>query len=246
MNLALTVTTAPPSLMYQVLQGVHESLEVFATNDSATMADWEKWRTGKAVPQDYKKETRPPTRDGNVEVIYTVAVLEVGPLSEAGSNTTVTIEYSMAWVDNRLAELTSHVTPVSSALLWVPPLAFGATARRVAHINDDGKDNSKIDMWLQRQGIMFYKLTRKLDLICPTNLEKYPFDDYQCRIELNGYGGVVFPFRQPSKSYDAQPIEVDMTAVTSQFDMTGLKLISKIAPLDQHTGNVQYVMYAKL
>ncbi|XP_066271808.1 glycine receptor subunit alpha-2-like [Branchiostoma lanceolatum] len=199
------------------------------------MADWEKWRTGKAIPQDYKKETSPPTRDGNVEVIYTVAVLEVGPLSEANSNMTVTIEYSMAWVDNRLADLTSQVTPVSSTLLWVPPVAFGTTVRRVTHINDDGKENNSINTWLQRQGIMFYKLTRKLELICPPSLEEYPFDDYKCSIELHGYGGVVFPLREPSKYYKAQPVQVDMTAVTSQFAMTGLKLSSRVAPLNQHT-----------
>ncbi|XP_078594474.1 glycine receptor subunit alpha-1-like [Branchiostoma floridae x Branchiostoma japonicum] len=200
------------------------------------MADWERWRTGEAVPEDYKRETRPQTRDGNIEVIYTVAVLGVGPLSEANSNMTVAIEYSMAWVDDRLAELTDHVTPVSSALLWVPPLAFGSTVRRAAHIDGDGKgNNNKINMWLQRQGVTFYKLTRKLELICPTDLEKYPFDDYKCSIVLNGYGGVVFPFRQPSESYEAQPIEVDMTEVTSQFEMTGLKLVSRVTPLNQHT-----------
>ncbi|XP_035658331.1 gamma-aminobutyric acid receptor subunit gamma-3-like [Branchiostoma floridae] len=237
MKMILTppVTTAPPRLMYRVLQGVRETLQLFSSNDSATMADWDMWRTGKAVPRDYEKENSPSTRDGNVEVIYTVAVLEVGPLSEANSNMTATIEYSMAWVDDRLAELTNYVTPVSSALLWVPPVAFGRNVRRVAHIKDDRKHNSTINLWLQRQGILFYKTTRKLELICPPNLDKYPFDDYKCSIKLHGYGGVVFPFRQPSKYYRAQPVYVDMTAVTSQYEMTGLKLSSRVGPFNQHT-----------
>ncbi|XP_078582511.1 uncharacterized protein LOC144865567 [Branchiostoma floridae x Branchiostoma japonicum] len=153
------VTTAPPKLINRILHGVHETLQLFSANDTATMADWEKWRTGKAVPPSYKKEDRPATSaDGNIEVIYSVAVLEVGPLSEANSNMTVTVEYTMAWADDRLADLTSQVTPVPSSLLWLPPVAFGSTVRRAAHIGDDGKDDNKINLWLQQQGIMFYKL----------------------------------------------------------------------------------------
>ncbi|XP_066274573.1 glycine receptor subunit alpha-1-like [Branchiostoma lanceolatum] len=146
----------------------------------------------------------------------------------------------MAWVDNRLADLTSQVTPVSSTLLWVPPVAFGTTVRRATHINDDREENYKINTWLQRQGIMFYKVTRDLELICPPSLEKYPFDDYKCSIELHGYGGVVFPLREPSKYYKAQPVQVDMTRVTSQFELTGLKLSSRVAPLNQHTAATEY------
>ncbi|CAH1250757.1 NPTX2 [Branchiostoma lanceolatum] len=232
-----SVTRAPPRLMYRALQDVRETLQLLSANDSSTLADWEKWRSGNAVPRGYKKDDSPHTRaDGNVEVIYSVAVLEVGPLSEANSNMTVTVEYTMAWIDNRLAELTSHVTPVPSTLLWVPPVAFGTTVRRITHINDDRKENNTINMWLGRQGIMFHKLTRKLELICPPSLGRYPFDDYECSIELHGYGGVVFPLRQPSKSYEAGPVEVDMTAVTSQFVMTGLKLSSRVTPLNQNTG----------
>ncbi|XP_066267584.1 uncharacterized protein [Branchiostoma lanceolatum] len=150
-----------------ILKSMSENLSAFtsalASEDNATQEEWNEWRTGERMPREYNKNASPQTEE-KFEVTSAVAVLHAGPLSEENANLSVTVEYTMAWVDPRLRGLTTHWTPVPASRMWAPPLSFGAAVRRAADVTKKGKrgrggSDHDISMWLHPSGILLHRLT---------------------------------------------------------------------------------------
>ncbi|CAH1247710.1 GLRA3 [Branchiostoma lanceolatum] len=208
-----------------------------ASEDNATQEEWNEWRTGERMPKDYDNNVSPQTGE-KFEVTSAVTVLHVGPLSEENANLSVTVEYTMAWADPRLRGLTTHWTPVPASRMWAPPLAFGAAVRRAAGVTKKrkrgrGGSDHDISMWLHPSGILLHKLTRTLYLTCVPSMARYPLDQQECSFKLHGYSGLYFPLLPGKNASSPGPVTTDMTAIVSQFELTGLRVHSSIQHMDK-------------
>ncbi|KAI8513664.1 hypothetical protein Bbelb_079880 [Branchiostoma belcheri] len=208
-----------------------------ASEDNATQEEWNGWKTGENMPQGYDSNVSPQTEE-KLEVTSTVKILHVGPLSEENANLSVTVEYSMAWVDARLRGLSRGWAPVPASFMWAPPLAFGTAVRRVADVSKKkksggrGRSDHDISMWLHPSGILLHRLTRTLSLSCVPSMARYPLDQQECSFKLHGYSGLYFPLHKPKNARSPGPVTTDMTAVVSQFELTGLSVYSSVQQID--------------
>ncbi|CAH1259387.1 GLRA3 [Branchiostoma lanceolatum] len=218
-----------------------ENLSAFkselVSEDHATQEEWDEWRTGARMPEGYDNNVSPQTEE-KFEVTSTVTILHVGPLSEENANLSVTVEYNMAWADPRLRGLTTHWTPVPASRMWAPPMAFGAAVRRAADVTKKGKlgrggSDNDISMWLHPSGILLHELTRTLYLTCVPSMARYPLDQQECSFKLHGYSGLYFPLLPGKNASSPGPVTTDMTAIVSQFELTGLRVHSSIQQMDK-------------
>ncbi|CAH1248494.1 GLRA3 [Branchiostoma lanceolatum] len=218
------------------------------SKDNATQKEWNEWRTGERMPQGYDNNVSPQTEE-KFEVTSAVTVLHVGPLSEENANLSVTVEYTMAWVDPRLRGLTTHWTPVPASRMWAPPLALGAAVRRTADVTKKrkrgrGGSYHDISMWLHPSGILLHKLTRSLYLTCVPSMARYPLDQQECSFKLHGYSGLYFPLLPGKNASSPGPVTTDMTAIVSQFELTGLRVHSSTQRMDK-TGPACHLLTGK-
>ncbi|XP_019641555.1 PREDICTED: uncharacterized protein LOC109483039 [Branchiostoma belcheri] len=224
-----------------VLKKIFEDPSAFksklATEDNATQEEWNGWKTGKNMPQGYDSNVSPQTEE-KFDVTSAVKILHVGPLSEENANLSVTVEYSMGWVDARLRGLSTGWEPVPASFMWAPPLAFDAAVRRAADVSKKRKSGGRggsdhdISMWLHPSGILFHRLTRTLYLSCVPSMARYPLDQQECSFKLHGYSGLYFPVHRPKNASSPGPVTTDMTAVVSQFELTGLNVYSSVQQTD--------------
>ncbi|XP_078665320.1 uncharacterized protein LOC144907819 isoform X2 [Branchiostoma floridae x Branchiostoma belcheri] len=224
-----------------VLEKIFEDPSVFksklASEDNATQEEWNGWKTGKNMPQGYDSNVSPQTEE-KFDVTSAVKILHVGPLSEENANLSVTVEYSMGWVDARLRGLSTGWEPVPASFMWAPPLAFGTAVRRAADVSKKRKSGGRggshddISMWLHPSGILFHRLTRTLYLSCVPSMARYPLDQQECSFKLHGYSGLYFPLHKPKNASSSGPVTTDMTAVVSQFELTGLNVQSSVQQTD--------------
>ncbi|XP_078660655.1 gamma-aminobutyric acid receptor subunit beta-1-like [Branchiostoma floridae x Branchiostoma belcheri] len=223
-----------------VLKKMFEDASAFksklASEDNATQEEWNGWKTGENMPQGYDSNVSPQTEE-KLEVTSTVKILHVGPLSEENANLSVTVEYSMAWVDARLRGLSRGWAPVPASFMWAPPLAFGSAVRRATEASKKksggrGGSDDDISMWLHPSGILLHRLTRTLYLSCVPSMARYPLDQQECSFKLHGYSGLYFPLHKPKNASSPGPVTTDMTAVVSQFELTGLNVYSSVQQID--------------
>ncbi|KAI8499665.1 hypothetical protein Bbelb_227160, partial [Branchiostoma belcheri] len=152
------------------------------------------------------------------ETASRVHVLRLNSISEDHANLSVTVQYELAWFDPRLVQLTRTWMPVPPDILWSPPLQYGRTVRGAATVGEEGTS-----MWLNSQGMIVYKLTRKFKLKCGLELARFPFDTQVCSTELNAYNGVRIQFF-PSSLLERTPIRTNVLGVVSQYRLTGVEL----------------------
>ncbi|XP_019642579.1 PREDICTED: glutamate-gated chloride channel alpha-like [Branchiostoma belcheri] len=135
--------------------------------------------------------------------------------------------------------------------MWAPPLAFGTAVRRAADVSKKkksggrGRSDHDISMWLHPSGILLHRLTRTLYLSCVPSMARrtlylscvpsmarYPLDQQECNFKLHGYSGLYFPLHRPKNARSPGPVTTDMTAVVSQFELTGLSVYSSVQQID--------------
>ncbi|XP_078576788.1 uncharacterized protein LOC144862282 [Branchiostoma floridae x Branchiostoma japonicum] len=108
--------------------------------------------------------------------------------------------------------------PVPPDILWSPPLQYGRTVRGAAAVDEEGTT-----MWLNSQGMIVYKITRKFKLKCGLELARFPFDTQFCSTQLHAYNGVRIRFF-PSSILERTPIRTDVLGVVSQYQLMGVEL----------------------
>ncbi|XP_078664766.1 uncharacterized protein LOC144907505 [Branchiostoma floridae x Branchiostoma belcheri] len=185
---------------------------------NASLVDVLKWRTGQPLPETYDGDERPIAEARWFETASRVHVLRLNSISEDHANLSVTVQYELAWFDPRLVQLTRTWMPVPPDILWSPPLQYGRTVRGATTVGEEGTS-----MWLNSQGMIVYKLTRKFKLKCGLELVRFPFDTQVCSTELNAYNGVRIQFF-PSSLLERTPIRTNVLGVVSQYRLTGVEL----------------------
>ncbi|CAH1257253.1 GLRA3 [Branchiostoma lanceolatum] len=202
---------------------------LFDPGESSTNMTWPVWKSnwenGKFLPFDYDSSTA-PNEEGGLDIASTVYVLNISSHSEEHAvnsvfllliNISIKIQYVLCWYDPRLFGLAPGWVPVPPSLLWSPPLAFGRTVRRAITEEDD--DNK---MWMNREGLVIFQITRLLEVTCVAKLARYPLDTQVCSVALLGYNGIRYRL-QPSTLPKRAPIKSDATGVVSQFTFIGVE-----------------------
>ncbi|XP_019639947.1 PREDICTED: uncharacterized protein LOC109481799 [Branchiostoma belcheri] len=133
-------------------------------------------------------------------------------------NMSVTIEYVFSWFNTTLSGLTDGWVPAPDSLVSPPPLAFGTTVRQAAAVDDEASSR-----WLNEEGLVVYKMTRKFKVSCSVSLKNYPFDTQTCVVQLRGYGGARLRLL-PLDDVTLAAIKTDATEVVSQFELTGVEI----------------------
>ncbi|KAI8494210.1 hypothetical protein Bbelb_279700 [Branchiostoma belcheri] len=139
-------------------------------------------------------------------------------MSVSFANMSVTIEYVFSWFNSTLSGLTDGWVPAPDSLVSPPPLAFGTTVRQAAAV--DGGASLR---WLNEEGLVVYKMTRKFKVSCSVSLKNYPFDAQTCVVQLRGYGGARLRLL-PQDDVTLAAIKTDATEVVSQFELTGVEI----------------------
>ncbi|XP_078617575.1 uncharacterized protein LOC144885528 [Branchiostoma floridae x Branchiostoma japonicum] len=96
-------------------------------SDTADWGDWLQWRSGeKLFAQNYTNATRPgDPNDRWIDVAVGVRLSNIGSLSESSMQYEMSIDLFLSWFDDRLAGLSSYMTPVPGRHLWNPIYAMG-------------------------------------------------------------------------------------------------------------------------
>ncbi|XP_078665118.1 uncharacterized protein LOC144907678 [Branchiostoma floridae x Branchiostoma belcheri] len=155
---------------------------------------------------------------GGFDIAVSAYLRHVGQLSDKHANMSVTIEYVFSWFNSTLSGLTDGWGPAPDSLVSPPPLAFGTTVRQAAAV--DGGASSR---WLNEEGLVVYKMTRKFKVSCSVSLKNYPFDAQTCVVQLRGYGGARLRLL-PLDDVTLAAIKTDATEVVSQFELTGVEI----------------------
>ncbi|XP_066279057.1 glycine receptor subunit alpha-2-like isoform X2 [Branchiostoma lanceolatum] len=191
--------------------------DLFSINEgNVSWPGYQRFKTGEFLPPDYDASQRPNNKE-ELYVASTVYITRVGFLSEEHGNISINVEYSLSWVDGRLAGLTQSWVPVPSNSIWSPPVAFGRTVRRAIATSEE--DNW---MWFDPRGLVVLKISRQLSVNCVTHLALYPLDTQVCTLALLGYNGVKLRL-QPSTDTINAPVKSDATGVVSQFTLVGVE-----------------------
>ncbi|XP_066301707.1 glycine receptor subunit alpha-4-like [Branchiostoma lanceolatum] len=64
-------------------------------------------------------------------------------------------------------------------------------------------------------------------------MARYPLDQQECSFKLHGYSGLCFPLLPGKNANSPGPVTTDMTAIVSQFELTGLRVHSSIQQMDE-------------
>ncbi|KAI8489573.1 hypothetical protein Bbelb_327400 [Branchiostoma belcheri] len=167
----------------------------------------------------YNRSTLLPEMEGGgFDIAVSAYLRHVGQLSDKHANMSVTIEYIFSWINSTLSGLTDGWVPAPDSLVSPPPLAFGTTVRQAAAV--DGEASSR---WLNEEGLVVYKMTRKFKVSCSVSLKNYPFDTQTCVVQLRGYGGARLRLL-PLDDVTLAAIKTDATEVVSQFELTGVEI----------------------
>ncbi|XP_066272385.1 glycine receptor subunit alphaZ1-like [Branchiostoma lanceolatum] len=202
--------------------------------DSASWEDFLEWKSGEALPPGYDKNESPRKDGAWMDVATGVYIKRVDWLSEESANLSMTVNYNLAWADERLTgAVPSGWMPVSSSLVWSPALMFGNKVRRTEGIIKPRVGSSgvidevdvSLKMWLHSSGFVFFEMTKVLKVRCNLDLHEYPFDDQECPVQLHAYNGVRFTLASSAQSKSA-PISSDASNVVSQFRLMGTTIES--------------------
>ncbi|XP_078615573.1 uncharacterized protein LOC144884242 [Branchiostoma floridae x Branchiostoma japonicum] len=214
------------------------SPDPLAPSDGGTMEEFTRWETGEALPESYDAQASPvdmskgeplPTSSG-------VKLESIGWLSEKTMDFNITATFTVAWTDERLADLggTGWI-PVPSHVLWLPSVQFGRTVKarwpvttssvmRSAGEEGDGPEFGTVSTWLSPEGQISHRLKKKLRVSCLMDLRNYPFDRQTCSIKLHGYGGITFQVFVAEGN--SAPLALDLTDMDSQFVVSKTELLA--------------------
>ncbi|CAH1227505.1 CUZD1 [Branchiostoma lanceolatum] len=197
--------------------GAFGAKDLFSINEgNVSWPGYQRFKTGEFLPTEYDASQGPNDKE-ELYVASTIYITRVGFLSEEHGNISINIEYSLSWLDGRLAGLTQSWVPVPSNSIWSPPVAFGRTVRRAIATSEE--DNW---MWFDPRGLVVLKISRQLSVNCVTHLALYPLDTQVCTLALLGYNGVKLRL-QPSTDTIYAPVKSDATGVVSQFTLVGVE-----------------------
>ncbi|XP_078618611.1 uncharacterized protein LOC144886085 [Branchiostoma floridae x Branchiostoma japonicum] len=205
------------------------------------MEEYRRWETGEALPESYNAKESPidmqkgkllPTSSG-------VKIDSLGWLSEESMNFNVTATFTVAWTDPRLANLGGRTwIPVPAHVLWLPAVKFGKTVRASWYVvsrssEGDGisDEDGTMTTWLSPDGQISHSIRRKLSVSCLLDLRSYPFDKQTCRLQLHGFGGIVF--RISPVPGGRKPLVLDLTEADSQFVVRETELLGTVASTRQ-------------
>uniref|UniRef100_A0A914WZM1 Peptidase S1 domain-containing protein n=1 Tax=Plectus sambesii TaxID=2011161 RepID=A0A914WZM1_9BILA len=125
--------------------------------------------------------------------------------NEVGSKTfTTTIELLLSWRDERLRHSgDAQIIHDGASLftLWIPNFYF-KNARRV-----DYGDQSLTMAAIARDGTVTYSTTLDIQLDCHTNGERFPFNEFNCAIELASYSKSIQQLNMSWFERHAAPLE---------------------------------------
>ncbi|XP_078700026.1 uncharacterized protein LOC144926865 [Branchiostoma floridae x Branchiostoma belcheri] len=228
------------------------SPDPLAPSDGGTMEEFSRWETGEALPEDYDAEASPvdmskgeplPTSSG-------VMLENIGWLSEETMDFNITATFTVAWTDDRLANLGgSGWIPVPSHVLWLPSVQFGRTVKarwpvttssEVASVGneDSGPGSGTVSTWLSPEGQLSHRLKKKLRVSCLMDLRNYPFDSQTCTIQLHGYGGIAFQVFVTEGG--KQPLVLDLTDIDSQFFVEKTELLAIVGSFRREGSGCPY------
>ncbi|XP_066275424.1 glutamate-gated chloride channel alpha-like [Branchiostoma lanceolatum] len=153
-------------------------------------------QTAESFLSGFDRSTLPEMEGGGFEIATSAYLRHIGQLSEKHANMSVTIEYAFSWFNSTLSGLTDGWVPAPDSLVSPPPIAFGPTVRRAATV--DGGASSR---WLNDEGLVVYKMTRRFKVSCSVPLQNYPFDTQTCAVQLRGLISYLLTFRCLSDTF---------------------------------------------
>ncbi|XP_078665419.1 uncharacterized protein LOC144907882 [Branchiostoma floridae x Branchiostoma belcheri] len=188
-------------------------------NGTHTWLEAKRLQTAESFLPEYDRSTfLTEAEGGGFDIAVSAYLRHVGQLSDKHANMSVTIEYVFSWFNSTLSGLTDAWVPAPDSLVSPPPLTFGTTVRQAAAV--DGGASSR---WLNEEGLVVYKMTRKFKVSCSVSLKNYPFDTQTCVVQLRGYGGARLRLL-PLDDVTLAAIKTDATEVVSQFELTGVEI----------------------
>ncbi|XP_078619728.1 glycine receptor subunit alpha-4-like [Branchiostoma floridae x Branchiostoma japonicum] len=191
--------------------------DLFSVDEgNVSWSGYQRFKTGEFLPAGYDA-SQGPNDNEELHVASSIYITGVGLLSEEHANISISVEYSLSWLDGRLAGLTQSWVPVSSSLIWSPPVAFGRTVRRAIATSEE-----EDGMWFDPRGLVVLKMSRQLSVNCISHLAMYPLDTQVCTVALLAYNGVKLRL-QPSTNTITAPVKSDATGVVSQFTLIGVE-----------------------
>ncbi|XP_032804097.1 glycine receptor subunit alpha-2-like isoform X1 [Petromyzon marinus] len=141
----------------------------------------------------YDGRLRPNMYGSPVLVNCSVLVKSFGPIEENTMDYMMLIYLQQSWIDSRIESIYSAGHYQKDFLdlannyidtVWTPDLFF-ENEKSAAFHNVSAKNRM---LRIFRNGAVFYSIRLSLTLACPMNLEYYPLDTQECRINLESFG----------------------------------------------------------
>lgn len=157
----------------------------------------------------YDSRVRPTGRNGSgpVQVDVDLFLISLTDVSEKSMDYTAQIFFRQRWTDSRLAYddqqgKVQHLILNSAENMWRPDTFF--SNEKSAHIHDVLLPNTFFRIY--PTGALLYSMHISLQLSCPMDLKRFPFDTQVCNIFIVSYGHTTDDVIYQWKKID--PIEV--------------------------------------
>ncbi|XP_078699622.1 glycine receptor subunit alphaZ1-like [Branchiostoma floridae x Branchiostoma belcheri] len=225
---------------------------VGGASDTADWGAWLRWRSGEILyAMNYTNATRPGDPNNRwIDVSVGVRLSNIGSLSESSMQFEMSIDLFLSWFDDRLAGMSSHMTPVPGRHLWNPVYAMGEKVDPLC--SDEGcltQSDDQISTWLCPDGNVHHIAKQDVKITCAMNLRFYPLDKQECTFEIHGYDSMRFVLN-PSFQWvvPGVPVVTDATSIHSQFEVTQVdfqakynSFLSSVHHCSYHKGSYGYV-----
>ncbi|XP_066285293.1 glycine receptor subunit alpha-2-like [Branchiostoma lanceolatum] len=220
-------------------------------SDTADWGAWLEWRSGEILfANNYTNASRPgDPNDRWIDVSVGVRLSNIGSLSESSMQYEMSIDLFLSWFDDRLAGLSSYMTPVPGRHLWNPIYAMGEKVDPLC--SDESclmESDDQISTWLCPDGNVHHIAKQDVKITCAMNLRFYPLDKQECTFEIHGYDSMRF-LLDPSFQWvvPGVPVVTDAESIHSQFEVTQVdfnakynSFLSSVAQCSYHKGSYAY------
>uniref|UniRef100_A0A224XPJ9 Putative cation transporter family protein n=1 Tax=Panstrongylus lignarius TaxID=156445 RepID=A0A224XPJ9_9HEMI len=136
---------------------------------------------------NYDKWARPPTADGSATTVSVrIYVYFLGAIEAQNLQYTAHILVRYRWLDSRLSHSNGVIEGEETLRnkLWTPHLYL--VNEHDSTIMGTGKEDVLVS--IQTDGTVLYSFRLKMKLLCLMDLQKFPFDDQKCPLELESWG----------------------------------------------------------